>query len=119
MASTHVKQAAGGAFGHSGSPEAQYQVRGRNTGGSLHRRGANKAWEPAEASMAPKVVVVHKEKQEAALQARIAEAIGRIVAENTATRQAAADALLAIEYVPFVSAAETTRARLVAAGVIS
>jgi len=120
MASTHVKSGTSGAFGHSGSPETQYQVRGRNTGGSLHRSGANKTWEPAV--MASKAVVVHAEKQETALAAKVTATLKRInarIATEAPMRAAQQMALLeAIQYKKFVSAAEGTRARLVAAGTI-
>lgn len=122
MAKGHVKGAVGGASGHSGSPEAGYQVRGRQTGGSLHRRGANKTWEPTV--MASKAVVVHKEKQETALEAKIVAGIARanaMIVKNRAVVAAAQFARLeaASNVAPFVSAAEGTRARLVAAGTIS
>lgn len=120
MASTHTRAGTSGAFGHSGSPETQYQVRGRQTGGSLHRRGANKTWEPTV--MASKAVVVHKEKVETALEAKIVAALKRANAAIVANRQAVAGAqferLEAVQYVKFVSAAEGVRERLVAAGTI-
>lgn len=120
MASTHTKTGTSGAFGHSGSPEAQYRVRGRQAGGKLHRAGAKK-WKPE--IMASKAVVVHLEKQETALEAKIVAALARAEAMIVENRAAVAakqfECLQAIRYIPFVSAAEGVRAHLIAQGVIS
>jgi len=120
MAKGHVKAGTSGAFGHEGSPEAGYQVRGRQAGGKLHRAGAKKA-KPEEV-MASKAVVVHVEKQETALQAKIAAALERAEAMIVGNRKAVADAkfarLEAIAYKPFVSVVESVREQLVAAGTI-
>ena len=122
MAKGHVKQSAGGAFGHEGSPEAGYQVHGRQTGGRLHRAGARE-WKPEVSSLASKAVVVHKEKAETALEAKIVAALERAEAMIVGNRVAVAEAqfarLEAVDRIaPFVSAAEGVRARLVAAGTI-
>ena len=120
MASTHTKAAVAGALGHSGSPEVQYQVRGRNTGGKLHRAGAKKKVSEETPIMASKAVVVHAEKIEAELEARIVAALERantMIEIDVAWKAAVREQDLV--YTPFVSGAETTRARLVAAGVIS
>lgn len=74
--------------------------------------------------MASKAVVVHKRKQETALEDKIVAALERanlMIVENRAVVAAQQFARLeaASNIAPFVSAAEGTRARLVAAGVIS
>jgi hypothetical protein len=73
--------------------------------------------------MASKAVVIHAEKQEAALEARIVAAIARAEAMIVESRAVVAarqfERLEAVQYVKFVSAAESTRAHLIAQGTIS
>ena len=123
MAKGHQKIGSGGAFGHSGQPEAGYSIRGRQAGGKLHRAGAKKLAKPAEVStIVAKAMVAHVEKQEAALEDKVSAAIARaetMIAENRAAVAAAKMAQLeAIRYVPFQSAAEGARERLVAQGLV-
>ena len=124
MSKGHTKAGTAGAFGHDGSPRAEYNVRGRSAGGKLHRAGAKKRkLEEETSSTVSQAVVMHKVKAETALEAKIVEALKRANAKIVANRETVADAqfarLEAICYAPFVSAAESARERLVAAGVIS
>lgn len=77
MANTHQKLGTAGAFGHDAQPEVGHQVRGRNNaGGKLHRRGQKRKPIVASPTVA-KAVVVHLEKTEAALEAKIAAGLAR------------------------------------------
>jgi len=120
VARGHTSAGTSGAFGHDGQQEDSFRVRGRQAGGKLHRAGTKKR-KPEETIMASKAVVVHKEKIEVALEAKIVAALGRANTMVVANRQVVADAqfarLQAVDQIaPFVSAAESVRERLMAAG---
>ena len=73
--------------------------------------------------MASKAVVAHVVQAETEIEARIVEALNKanaMIVENRAVVAAKRAAQLeAIQYTKFVSAAESTRERLIAAGTIS
>lgn len=95
MAKGHQKQTTPGAFGHDGQPEVKHQFRGRtNVGGSLHQCGKGRKPRELRATVA-QAVVVHIEKTEAELKARIVAGLARANAMIGATRVAVADRELA------------------------
>jgi len=90
VAKGHQKQATPGAFGHDAQPEVGYTVKGREVGGRLHRRGEGRKHEASP--IVAQATVVHVEKVEAKLEAKIVVGLARANALVEANRAREANA---------------------------
>jgi len=121
MARGHRKAGASGAFGHEGTAtDPGHKVRARNVGGKLHRAGKGKAKAEPESGIVSRALVVHMDRQETELEARIEEALqgaNEAVAAIIAARAAREAVLAAIPVERFTGDAGI-RQRLIDQGII-
>jgi len=121
MARGHRKVGVAGAHGHEGGAEGpEYRVRGRRAGGKLHPRRNKSGGAEPESGIVSRALVVHMDRQETELEARIEEALqgaNEAVAAIIAARAAREAVLAAIPVERFTGDAGI-RQRLIDQGII-